>query len=63
MADVSPTEILANPNSPEALAAEFGREPREGFHLVRNILTQRVVEEQDGTPFCCSVASEQYFCM
>ena len=59
MTDRSPTEILVNPQ--DALEVEFGRPAREGYHLVRNIMTKRVVEEQDDTPWCCSVASETYW--
>ena len=61
--ELSPQEILTlGRNHPDVLAAEYGREPREGYHLVRNIMTNRVIEEQDGTPYACSVASETYWC-
>ena len=45
-----------------AEAIEFGRYPREGKHFVRNILGNALVEEADGTPYTCSVASETYHC-
>lgn len=45
-----------------ALAIEFGGLPRPGYHLVRNIRFGNVVEERDGTPYNCSVASEAYHC-
>ena len=32
------------------------------MHWVRHVLMQKWVQEYDWTPWCCSVASETYFC-
>jgi hypothetical protein len=36
--------------------------PREGYKLVENALTGKLVEEPIDLPFTCSVASETYWC-
>lgn len=35
--------------------------PREGYKIVQNIMTGRLVEEAIDTPYTCSVASESYW--
>lgn len=45
----------------EAEVEEFGRAPREGYHFTRNILSGKLIEEADGTPFTASVESETYW--
>lgn len=37
-------------------------ELHESFREVRNIMTGEVVMEHYRTPYCCSVASEAYWC-
>jgi hypothetical protein len=45
----------------QALVAEMGREPRTRHHFVRSVMNGAIVEEDDGLPYCCSVASEGYW--
>jgi len=47
----------------KAMVEEFGREPKEGYHFVRNMLSNGVVELKDGTPGCCDPSTETYHCM
>lgn len=35
--------------------------PMTGYHWVMNIMSGKWVEEKDGTPWSCSVASETYW--
>ena len=43
-------------------AIEFGREPGPGKEFVRNLMSQKLVEQSQDTPYTCSVASETYWC-
>ena len=42
---------------------EFGRAPRTGYHLTRNLLSKKVIEIEDDTPLCCDPSSETYWSM
>lgn len=35
----------------------------EGYHWVTNLMSRKLVLEEDGTPLCCSVGSETYWSM
>jgi hypothetical protein len=35
---------------------------REGYEIVTNLMTCKLVEQASGTPWACSVASESYWC-
>lgn len=50
-------------NTPEALAAEFGREPAEGMILVRNLMTDKVIEQPADTPLACDPSRETFWSM
>lgn len=45
----------------ERKVSRTGMVARLGYHWVRNAMTGVTVEEQDGTEWCCSVASESYW--
>ena len=47
----------------EKMEKEFGRKAKEGYHFVRNSMSGKVVELQNGTPFCCDPSNETYWCM
>ena len=47
----------------QKMVKEFGREPKQGFHFVRNLQSNGVVELKDGTPNCCDPSSETYWSM
>jgi hypothetical protein len=42
---------------------EFGRPAKPGYHLTRNILSDRVIEVKDGTPNYLDPSCEAYHCM
>ena len=45
------------------MAEEFGREPKEGHKLVRNLMSKRVIEIEEDTPIHCDPSSETYWSM
>ena len=45
------------------MVEEFGREPKEGYHLTRNLMSGKVIEIEDGTPLSCDPSSETYWSM
>ena len=47
----------------EQMEREFGRPAREGYKLVRNILSKKVVEIEMDAHFCCDPSTETYHCM
>ncbi len=51
------------PKRRPSLAEEFGREAKPGFTLVRNLMSQKVIEIAEKTPLCCDPSSETYWSM
>lgn len=45
------------------MVEEFGRPAAEGKRLVRNLMSQKVIEIDNDTPLACNPASETYWCM
>jgi hypothetical protein len=47
----------------QKMEAEFGRKAAPGKILVRNLMSNKVVEIDENTPHCCRVDSERYWSM
>lgn len=47
----------------EIMEKEFGRKPRKGFKLVRNLMSGKVIEIEKDCPRCCDPSTELYWSM
>jgi hypothetical protein len=53
----------ANSKYEAAMVAEFGRPAAQGKKLVRNMMSNKVIEIDADTPYACDPSTERYWSM